>query len=67
MYGEVMIQGQQYRFASDDEKLAPAGCRFESHDIKSIINLSNKVTLYLYHQYMDISWKRVKVIKMARN
>ena len=46
MYGEVMIQGQQYRFASDDEKLAPAGCRFESHDIKSIINLSNKVTLH---------------------
>ena len=52
--GEVTIQGQQYRFASDDKKLAPAACRFESHDMKSIINLSNKVTLTLTHKYMNI-------------
>ena len=67
MYGEVMIQGQQYRFASSNEKLAPEACRFESHDIKSIINLSNKVTLNLPHQYMGIKWKRLKAFRMARN
>ena len=62
-----MIQGQQYRFASSNEKLAPSACRFESHDIKSIINLSNKVTLDLTHRYMDIKWKSDKVVRMARN
>jgi hypothetical protein len=41
-HGEVTFQGQQYRFASSNEKLAPSACRFESHDIKSIINLSKK-------------------------
>jgi hypothetical protein len=32
--GEVAIQGQQHRFASGDEKLAPAACPFESHHMK---------------------------------
>ena len=67
LHGEVTFKGQQYRFASSNEKLAPSACRFESHDIKSIINLSNKVTLDLTHRYIEIKWKSDEVVRMARN
>jgi hypothetical protein len=64
--GEVTIQGQKCRFASDDEKMATAACRFESHDKKSIINLSNKVSLKLPHIDTEIKWKSVKGFKISR-
>jgi len=65
--GEVTIQGQHCRFASDDEKMAPAACRIESHDKKSIINLTNKISLNFPHRYTEIKWKRVKGFKISRN
>ena len=34
--------------------LAPSARRFESHDMKSIINLSNQVTQTLTHKYVNI-------------